>query len=319
MAELVTLMRRTFRPETRSTMTRRCSSLASLCLFAVTLPACDAPEVALPAGPGAEDEPESEPETPEAADDDEDAEEEDCKPAPVVHPRVMFVLDKSSSMTNTGEESGGAAKEEGLSRWAQLHAVVGALADGMEGEAVMGAVLFPSTYAEAASEAVCDVRAVPEVAVGPYRAADLMGLLPPAESAEFLGGSPAQAAYATALDHLETLGGAAPTAIVLISDGGLNCTDEAAPLDTADDGLAELVAFARDSLQIQTFVIGVGVAPGDQTVPNGDPDAALREIAWAGGAAHGERGYFTVSDAEPLVSALRGFMGPAGAAESTCE
>lgn len=296
-------------------MTRRCSSLASLYLFTVVLAACDASEDAPPAGAGAEDEPESEPEvrTPEP----EDAEEEDCTPAPEVRPRVMFVLDKSSSMTNTGKESGGLATDEGLSRWAQLHAVVGALADGMEGEAVMGAVLFPSTYAESAREAMCDVRAVPEVAAGPYRAADLMGLLPPAESAEFLGGSPAQAAYATALDHLETLGGSAPTAIVLISDGGLNCTDEEAPLDTADDGLAELVAFARDSLQIQTFVIGVGVAPGDQAVPSGDPDAALREIALAGGAAHGERGYFTVSDAEPLVQALHVFMGPAGGATET--
>jgi len=301
-------------------MTRRCSSLASLCLFAVTLSACDAPEVAPPAGSGAEDEPESEPEiqTPGPEDEGEDAEGEDCKPTPAVRPRVMFVLDKSSSMTNTGQESGGVAKEDGLSRWAQLHAVVGALADGMEGEAVMGAVLFPSTYAETAREAVCDVRAVPEVAAGPYRAADLMGLLPPAGSAEFFGGSPAQAAYATALDHLETLGGAAPTAIVLISDGGLNCTDEVAPLDTADDGLAELVAFARDSLQIQTFVIGVGVAPGDQAVPNGDPDAALREIALAGGAANGERGYFTASDAEPLVSALSVFMGASGASETAC-
>jgi len=300
-------------------MTRRCSPLASLCLFAAMLPACDVPEAAPPAGSGAEDEPESVPEaqTPEPADDGEEAEEEGCRPAPVVRPRVMFVLDKSSSMTNTGQESVGLAEDDGLSRWAQLHAVVGGLADGMEGEAVMGAVLFPSTYAEAAREAMCDVRAVPEVAAGPYRAADLMGLLPPAESAEFLGGSPAQAAYATALDHLETLGGSAPTAIVLISDGGLNCTDETAPLDTADDGLAELVAFARESLQIQTFVIGVGVAQGDQTVPSGDPDAALREIALAGGAAHGERGYFTVSDAEPLVQALSMFMGPAGGASET--
>jgi hypothetical protein len=235
----------------------------------------------------------------------------------VVRPRVMFVLDKSSSMTNSGKESGAPA-EDGLSRWAQLHAVVGALADGMEGEAVMGAVLFPSTYAETAREAVCDVRAVPEAAVGPYRAADLMGLLPPADAEMFLGGSPAQAAYATALDHLATLGGAAPTAIVLVTDGGLNCADDTAPLDTADDGLAELVAFARDSLQIQTFVIGVGVAPGDQTVPKVDPDAALREIALAGGAAHGERGYFTISDAQPLVQALGTFVDRGGGDATAC-
>ena len=301
-------------------MTRRCSTLASFCLVA-TLSGCDAPEDVPAADPGAaEAEPdEPEVETPEPADDDEAADQEECEPAPVVRPRVMFVLDKSSSMTNSGKETGAPA-EDGLSRWGQLHAVVGALADEMEGEAVMGAVLFPSTYAETAREATCDVRAVPEAAVGPYRAADLMGLLPPADAAMFLGGSPAQAAYATALDHLATLGGAAPTAIVLITDGGLNCVDDLAPLDSADDGLAELVTFARDSLQIQTFVIGVGVAPGDQVVPKGDPDAALREIALAGGAAHGERGYFTGSDAQPLAAALATFMDRASgdAATTAC-
>ncbi len=301
-------------------MTRRCSTLASFCLVA-TLSGCDAPEDVPAADPGAaEAEPdEPEVETPEPADDDEAADQEECEPAPVVRPRVMFVLDKSSSMTNSGKETG-APTEGGLSRWGQLHAVVGALADEMEGEAVMGAVLFPSTYAETAREATCDVRAVPEAAVGPYRAADLVGLLPPADAGMFLGGSPAQAAYATALDHLATLGGAAPTAIVLITDGGLNCVDDLAPLDSADDGLAELVTFARDSLQIQTFVIGVGVAPGDQVVPNGDPDAALREIALAGGAAHGERGYFTSSDAQPLAAALATFMDRASgdAATTAC-
>lgn len=299
-------------------MTRR-SILTTLCLVACTLPACDAPGAVPPEGSGAaEDMAEPEPHADSPADDGEDADKNDCKPAPAALPRVMFVLDKSSSMTNTGKESGWAAEDDGPSRWAQLHTLVGALADGMEGEAAMGAVLFPSTYAEAAGEAVCDVRAVPEAAVGPYRAADLMGLLPPADAEEFLGGSPAQAAYATALDHLETLGGPAPTAIVLITDGGINCADDAAPLDRADDDLAELVAFARDSLQIQTFVIGVGVAPGDQLVPNGDPDAALREIALAGGAANGERGYFTFSERLPLVSALNSFVRPVDAAATAC-
>jgi hypothetical protein len=300
-------------------MTRRYTNFASLYLVAATLTACDAAPESMPSassdGAEAQPQPEADIDTPEAEGDDEV--DVDCEPAPVVRPRVMFVLDKSSSMTNSGLETGEPAEDGGLSRWAQLHALVGALADGMESEVLTGAVLFPSTYAEAVREAVCDVRSVPEAAVGPYRAADLMDRLPSADAANFLGGSPAQAAYATALDHLDSLGGSAPTAIVLITDGGLNCVDEESPLGMVDDGLAELVGFARDSLQIQTFVIGVGVAPGEQKVPHGDPDAALREIALAGGAAHGDRGYFTIAEAQPLSQALDTFVGRAGADTNT--
>jgi hypothetical protein len=318
-------MSRTFRPETRSTMTRRYSTLASLCLAATSLSACDAaPEGPSSSAEAPADETPAEiedPLPPPGDDEEEDVDADaDCEPVAPVRPRVMFVLDKSSSMTNSGQESGVPLADGELSRWAQLHALVSALADGMETEALTGAVLFPSTYAETAPEATCNVRTVPEAAVGPYRAEDLVGLLPPADARGFLGGSPAHAAYATALDHLDGLSGAAPTAIVLITDGGLNCADDVAPLDVIDEDLAGLVAFARGSLQIQTFVIGVGVAPGDQKVPNGAPDRVLREIALAGGAAHGERGYFTLAETQPLVQALDGFLdrAHADAVATTC-
>lgn len=291
---------------------------ASLLLVTAALTGCDAPEASPVDTSGAE---EPMPEEDEPTPGPEPMPEEDepvCEPAPVVLPRVMFVLDKSSSMTSSGEESGAPVDESGLTRWAQLHAAVGSLARALEGDAVMGAVLFPSTYAEKTGEAVCEVRSVPEAAVGPYRAADLMKLLPRANMKGFRGGSPAQAAYATALDHLATLGGSAPTAIVLVTDGGLNCADDVAPLAVADDGLAELVGFARESLQISTFVIGVGVAPGDQSVPSGDPNVALREIALAGGAAHGELGYFAATDPASLSAALAAFVAGAAAPATTC-
>lgn len=315
-------MLRMFDPNTRSTMTRRSSSLASLCLVAATMGACDGPEATpVVVDPGAEEE-DDEPSTPEVKPpgpegDGEEVDEDACKPLPVGRPRVMFVLDKSSSMTNSGQEAGAPAVDGEPTRWAKLHAVVGAIADELAGDVAMGAVLFPSTYAETAGGSVCDVRTVPEAAVGPYRAADLMSLLPPARSKGFLGGSPAEAAYTTALDHLEGMGGSAPTAIVLVSDGGHNCADDASPLVPADGGLAELVAFARDSLQIQTFVIGIDVAHGDPTMTHGDPDAILREIALAGGAAHGELGYFTTADAGALNDALGSFVGRASGASTT--
>lgn len=304
-------------------MTRRNITLkASLTLVAVTLIACDAAPEPTPVDDGAADQEDppvvQDPEPP--AEDEPDAEEDeevDCVPAPIVPPRVMFVLDKSSSMTFGGPESG--AEDDGSpTRWAQLHALVGEIVAGLDAEAQTGAVLFPSSYAEA-SDTLCHVRSVPDAALGPYRAEDLLGRLPPADAQGFLGGSPAQSAYATALDHLEGAGKSGPTAIVLITDGGINCASDESPLGATDGEFAELVAFARNSLQIQTFVIGVGVAPGEQKVPFGDPDAALREIAQAGGAAHGERGYFTTADAQPLATALRTLVDRADATTPACE
>lgn len=302
-------------------MTRRSTSLTSLSFFFGALLACDAAPESTPAddAPAEQNEPPTA-EEPAPAPEEEAAEEPDevdCEPAPTVPPRVMFVLDKSNSMTGGGSESG-ATDDGSPTRWAQLHALVGEIVAGLEAEAQTGAVLFPSSYAET-SDALCDVRSVPEAALGPYRAAELLKRLPPAHAQGFRGGSPAQAAYATALDHLESTGASGPTAIVLITDGGLNCASEESPLGAPDREFAELVAFARDSLQIQTFVIGVGVAPGEQKVPFVDPDAALREIALAGGAAYGERGYFTIVDAQPLATALSTLVDRADAGTPACE
>lgn len=308
-------------------MTRRYTHLASLTVLAATLSACDAAPEHAPADDSVASEPAAQDPEPAAEDDAdeehaEDAEEPEdaaCVPTPPAVPRVMFVLDKSSSMTNSGSETSTPVEEGSLSRWGQLHALVGGLAVRMESEALTGAVLFPSSYAET-SDSLCDVRSVPEAGLGPYRAADLLKRLPRADAEGFRGGSPAQAAYATALDHLERAGEAAPTAIVLITDGGINCADDESPLGSADRDFVELVAFARESLQIQTFVIGVDVAPGEQKMPYLDRDVMLREIALAGGAAHGERGYFAVGEAERLAEALTTFVGHVGvtAAATAC-
>jgi hypothetical protein len=308
-------------------MTRRYTCLASLTLLAATLAACDAAPEQTPADEAIASEPDAQAPAPaaeddaddEQAEDADDAEEPVCVPPAPARPRVMFVLDKSSSMTGDGVETGATVVEGSPTRWGQLHALVGELALGMEEEALMGAVLFPSSYAET-SDTLCDVRSVPEAGLGPYRAADLLKRLPPADAEGFRGGSPAQAAYATALDHLDRAGETAPSAIVLITDGGINCAADESPLGSADRDFVDLVAFARESLQIQTFVIGVDVAPGEQKLPYLDPDVMLREIALAGGTARGERGYFAVGEAQPLVEALTEFVGHADvtAAATAC-
>lgn len=280
------------------------TAIATMCLS--LLPGCDpAPEAMQPADAR---EPEVEDEPAPPSDETPPSEEEECVTVPKARPRLMFVLDKSSSMAGGSRESSSAPAPGELSRWAQLHALVGALAGRADEAAQFGAVLFPSSYAEASREAACDVRTVPEVAMGVYAADDLLGRLPAANVPEFFGGSPVQAAYATALDHLGGLGDAAPAAIVLITDGGINCVDDVDPLGVYDTEFADMVASARDELKIPTFVVGIGVDDEGVKIPNANLRPGLREIALAGGEAHGELGYFSPEEPGALVKAVEAFI-----------
>ncbi len=300
-------------------MTRRLSALASIVVsFApALLGACDAPSA--PPSPGqAEAEPEVEPED----DLDQPAPApapEECHETPAVLPRVVFVLDRWSSMDAGGFESGEPRGPGERSRWALLHAAVTEAATVLEGEAQLGAVLFPSSFADINRDAACDALSVPEVPVGPYTARQLLKRLPRADATGFYGGSPVQAAYTTALEHLATLGEGVPAAIVLVTDGGANCVGETDLAGVPDPELAELVAFARSSRGISTFAVGVDVDDAMLERPLVNPDAALREIARAGGVARGGSGYFSANNPAPLVEALAEFAASAQVpARTTC-
>lgn len=233
-------------------------------------------------------------------------------------PRLMFVLDKSSSM-GAGTHESAPPLLGGPSRWARAHALVRQLSARVEGEAHFGALLFPSRYADVGGEAVaCDVLDVPDLPVGGYTAADLLARLPAADAVDFAGGSPASQAMWMALQHLVTRPGAgARTAIVLVTDGGANCADEDAPLAEFDADLADVVAFARGSMEIPTFVVAAD--PADvQKIPAVNPREALAAIARAGGVPHPETAYFDVDDAEGLAAAIEDQLGLGAPATAAC-
>jgi hypothetical protein len=218
--------------------------------------------------------------------------------------RLLFVLDKSSSMGAGTRESAPALLGR-PSRWAKTHALVSALAGRFEGDAHLGASLFPSRYADVGGEAVqCDLLDIPDLPVGDHGADVLLARLPAADEVDFAGGSPATLAVRMAALHLGDLPEGLPAAIVLVTDGGANCADEDAPLAQFDDSLADVVAFTHDELQIPTFVVAAAPSSQEQAVPKVDPREALREIALAGGVPHPENGYFDVADPEALAAAI---------------
>jgi hypothetical protein len=218
--------------------------------------------------------------------------------------RLLFVLDKSSSMGAGTRESAPALLGR-PSRWAKTHALVSALAGRFEGDMQLGAGLFPSHYADVGGEAVqCDLLDIPDLPVGDHGADTLVARLPAADEVDFAGGSPATLALRMAALHLGDLPEGSPAAIVLVTDGGANCADEDAPLVQFDESLADVVAFTHDELQIPTFVVAAAPSSQEQAVPKIDPREALREIALAGGVPHPDDGYFDVADPEALAAAI---------------
>lgn len=168
--------------------------LTALCLS----PGCDTPS--------AGDLGEKEPEEPTASVGADVGVEDDasCDPSRPrgPGPRLMFVLDKSSSM-GAGTRESAPPLLGGPSRWARAHALVEELTARVEGEAQFGALLFPSRYADVGGDAVaCDVLDVPDLPVGPYTSAQLVERLPAADTVDFAGGSPATQAMWTALHSL---------------------------------------------------------------------------------------------------------------------
>ncbi len=235
---------------------------------------------------------------------------DECAVQPAApRPRVLFVLDRSDSM-GLGARESAPALLDGPSRWARAHALVQALSERLEGSAEFGAALFPSSFAAVGGEAAqCDVLDVPDVAVGPWSAAELLARLPAAEELGLVGASPATQAMWTSLEHVRALGVGPATTIVLVTDGGANCADEAAPLAGFDEGLEDVVAFARDELGVVTLVVGAAPAFAPQQVPAVDAREALREIALAGGAPSASAGYYDVDDVDALASALTETLG----------
>lgn len=279
---------------------RKSMLLAALALSLGCDPApASAPEPREPARPEV-----TEPSASDELDDDGDGGA--CVPAPgpkAPAGRLMFVLDKSSSMGAGSRESAPALLGR-PSRWAKAHALVSALAGRFEGEAELGASLFPSRYADVGGEAVqCDLLDIPDLPVGDHGADVLLARLP-ADEVDFAGGSPATLALRMAAKHLGDLPEGPPAAIVLVTDGGANCADEAAPLVQFDESLADVVAFTHDELHIPTFVVAAAPSSQEQAVPKIDPREALREIALAGGVPHPDDGYFDVADPEALAAAI---------------
>mgnify|MGYP002619650026 CR=1 FL=1 len=203
-------------------------------------------------------------------------------------PQVMVLLDKSNSM-NAQWDHDADPSTPNVPRWTSLYHVVEHLLMQFEHTTEFGSLLFPAADAwldEPTNAWSCLVSDQPEVAVGAANAQAILDSIPPATGFSISGGTPAVAAFRTALDHLMALPNEQPKAIVLVTDGAANCSEEEAPGDTLfayDARLPQIVEDAYTQQQIPTYVVGIDIRDFMGSKPAVNTHHSLSEVALAGG------------------------------------
>jgi hypothetical protein len=225
-------------------------------------------------------------------------------------PNVMLVLDKSRSMSNLWDHDNDASTPD-ISRWNSLYNVVESLTAEFDGRIAFGAQLFPSADAyldEPTNAFSCLVDAAPEVDVGMGTQAAILAAMPPAGDFSISGGTPTVAGLDAALSHLMTLPPESPRAILLLTDGAANCSDDELPGDTLfvyDGETPAVVEAAWQNDAIPTYVVGINILDEMGTKPAVNPYEALTAVADAGGvAASGADHFYNSFNEIELIDAL---------------
>ena len=205
-----------------------------------------------------------------------------------VAPDVLFVLDKSSSMTMTWQDGGAT-----VARWESLRSVVSTVATDLSSQVAFGAKVYPKL---ASGFGDCEVEAGFDVAPALDNASTLLGTLP-ADDAALQGSTPTQAGVEAAIaalnaDYANDPSGTPPQAMILVADGGIGCDGS-----STDTAAAIAAAFAQSPNSISTYVVGIDISAF--------VDDEMNAYATAGGhPLPGTNAFYEVSDGDQLAAAI---------------
>lgn len=240
----------------------------------------------------------------------------DLKPQPT---NLMLVIDRSGSMVkNKWDHDGDNDPAKDVTRWFSLHGVVDQVTAKFDGSINFGAQIYPGASDKLGMEGSCAVADAPQVTIQEGAREKILAAIPAAGALddEIKGATPTYASYTTALTHLKQVDAAAkaasaeeeviPPAMVLITDGGANCSESyfelQAQIDagvtaeqcdpfrndpnltpisgdirehcvdawykTYDDRIHGAVEAALTEAQIKTYVIGIGIEDEVTAFPN---------------------------------------------------
>ncbi|MCH9683420.1 MAG: VWA domain-containing protein [Deltaproteobacteria bacterium] len=222
---------------------------------------------------------------------------------------IVLVLDKSGSMVENWWDHDGDPGTDFVTRWNSLHSSVRFITDQFDDGLNFGAVLFPAIDVPSNDfDIACRVDIEPNAAVAPGNGAAVLASLPPADTLDIHGGTPAGDGVTTALNHLRSLDPELPRAMILITDGAANCLSGAtdnAIFELYDENLPALVAAAYTHEDIPTYVVGIDIVDEIIQYPADNPFVRLNEVAIAGGSPRpGQEKFYNANDEDELRSAI---------------
>ncbi len=211
---------------------------------------------------------------------------------PVI-PNMVMVLDKSGSMLTPWDHDAN-PNTPTITRWNSLYQVVDLVLTKFNESVNFGANLFPNKSAQPTYDAnACLVNMNVEVPVAPLNKAAILAAIPPANTNNIAGGTPASAGMIAALNHLKTLDPDIPRAVLLVTDGAANCKSNAVNdldrFESYDNALHTVVFNAAQNDNIATYVVGINTLNAvSPVVVDGNPDSInpyqkLNELATQGG------------------------------------
>lgn len=229
------------------------------------------------------------------------------------YPTVMFVLDRSTSMSNR------ISYDDSSTRWEALNAALSASLPSMDRAARVGALLFP----ESTSSEQCSVNPAVQLEPALGNAARLLQLI---ESRSPGGGTPTADAIRVAGEALgATRASSTARAMILATDGSPDCNSNLDPrtcrcITQSAAGICPWVTHCLDDERtivrvshyaargIPTYVVGI------QTEGDNEYSDVLDAIAVAGGKPQTGAGskYFRARSQAELDEALRGVIRQVG-------
>ncbi|MEZ4447992.1 MAG: vWA domain-containing protein [Nannocystaceae bacterium] len=208
---------------------------------------------------------------------------------------VLFVLDKSGSMSMQLWDHDNNLQTPNVTRWKSLYNVVEGVVTKFDDKLNFGAKLFPKIDAGSyVEQGACEIDPGVEVPVAPNNAVALLAGIPGPDFM-VLGGTPSYQALDAGFTYVNTLMTGLDAAVIFITDGEISCDNPPAAAIAA-------ISDAWDKQGVPTYVVGIDV--------DAQTSAQLDQFAVAGGKPlkNGPYKFYQATDQIELEAAMQSIL-----------
>ncbi len=173
-----------------------------------------------------------------------------------IPPDVLFVLDKSGSMSMEQWDHDDNPQTPNVTRWYSLHGVVKSIVTTFNKTVNFGVKLYPKIDAGSyVDKGACIVDPGVEVEIAPMNAIDVLNGIPKSDF-QVLGGTPIEAGLKEAYKYLQALDPGKQRFALMVADGEISKT---CPGEVYKEALGAVTT--AHSMGINTYVVGIDVDP----------------------------------------------------------